>query len=168
MSSHAHVEWVGRGHRREPLVDYAVVIGTFLTCGAVAVTSAVRHGRAPQSVRAVDLVLLGLATARLARLVAREKVTRAVRAPFTDVAPGAKPDEVREEPRPETRAMGELVLCSRCVGVWAGAAFVLAFAWAPAATRLVGMALTASLISDVVNLEVSRLGHATHDARSPT
>jgi hypothetical protein len=111
--------------------------------------------RFPARIPIADLLVLGLATTRVARLVTKDKVARVVRAPFTDVKPGASPGEVEEQPRVdaggERRAIGELVTCPRCVGVWAATGLTLAYVAAPSVTRMAGTALAAATISDYVN-----------------
>lgn len=154
---------IGRGHDDEPLVDYAVIVTTFLTCTGAAVASSLRRHTMPRELPLADVLLLGLAATRLSRLFTREKVTRVVRAPFTEVEPGATLDQVKERPRGEgvTRAMGELLTCPRCFGVWASGALSIAYLFAPAPTRFAAGLLTASLVSDYVNLLFARTREAT-------
>ncbi len=157
---------VGRGHEREPLPEYLRFMGTFAAASAVG-TAVLRlagktsPGRMPPS----DLLLLGLATTRIARLVTRDKVTRAVRAPFTEVEPGAKPHEVKEHARTDaggfTRAVGELLTCPRCVAVWAAAGLTMAYVAAPGATRVAGSILAAALIADIANVGIGKMTAAT-------
>ena len=154
---------IGRGHEHEPLVDYALLATTFTTLTGGAILGAVRQGACPTALPLHDAALLGLATARLTRLVTREKVTRPIRAPFTENEPGADPGEVAEQPRGEglTRAIGELLTCPRCFAMWASSALSLAYVFAPGPTRVVSGILAASLISDWVNV---RFAHAREAA----
>lgn len=149
---------IGRGHEEEPLVDYALVMSTFLALTGVSVVRAVARGAMPERVPISDVLLLGLATTRLTRLVTREKVTRVVRAPFTEVDADARQDEVKEHPRGQgmTRVMGELLTCPRCFGMWASAAVSVAYLFAPATTRAVSSVLAISLVSDLVNVRFAR------------
>lgn len=153
---------IGRGHEHEPLADYALIVTTFLTCTGAAVAAALRHRSLPQQLPLRDALLLGLATTRLSRLVTREKVTRVVRAPFTEVEPGATRDQVKERPRGEgaIRAIGELVTCPRCFGMWASGVLSVAYVFAPGPTRFAAGLLTASLISDYTNLLFARAREA--------
>lgn len=153
---------IGRGHEHEPLADYALIATTFLTCTGAAVAAALRRRSLPRELPLRDALLLGLATTRLSRLVTREKVTRVVRAPFTEVEPGATPDQVKERPRGDgvVRAIGELVTCPRCVGVWASGALSIAYVFAPEPTRFAAGLLTASLVSDYANLIFARTREA--------
>lgn len=147
---------VGRGHEDEPLEHYARLMGAFgLVWGAGATLLRLAGRPFPQRVPLADLLVLGLATTRISRLIAKDKVARVVRAPFTEVEPGASPHEVKEQPRADAggtrRALGELVTCPRCVGVWAATGLTLAYVAAPSATRMAGTALAAATISDYVN-----------------
>lgn len=148
---------IGRGHEDEPLVDYAVLAATFLALTGSAIALAARRGAIPPRTSGSDLVLLGLATTRLSRLLTREKVARPLRAPFTDVEPTAAPGETRERPRGEgpVRAIGELLTCPRCAAVWAGAALTIGHLLAPGPTRVACTILASSLISDVANLAIA-------------
>lgn len=156
---------IGRGHEREPLVDYALIVTTFLAMTGASVARALRRGAAPERVPLTDTLLLGLAAARLSRLFTKEKVTRVVRAPFTEVDEGASLDEVREHARGSgaTRAIGELLTCPRCFGMWSSALLCAAYLWAPGPTRTASTILSASLISDLANV---RFAHARKRGRA--
>jgi hypothetical protein len=152
---------IGRGHEKEPLVDYALVMTTFAAVCVVGFGRALIEGRAPRRIPLTDLALLGLACARVSRLLTREKVTRPIRAPFTVVAPDASPDEVKELPRPgHLRAMGELLTCPRCTGMWTSAALTIAYSLAPGPTREIAALLSVALISDMANARMAALHHA--------
>jgi hypothetical protein len=143
---------IGHGHEKEPLLDYALLMTTFTMLCAVGFGRALIEGRAPRRVPLSDVVLLGLACARMSRLLTREKVTRPIRAPFTEVAPDARPDEVKELPRQGRRhAMGELLTCPRCAGMWTSAALTIAYSLAPLPTREVAALLSVAMISDLTN-----------------
>jgi hypothetical protein len=135
-------------------VEYGVVIATFATLFSVATAAARRQGRLPPRVGAGDVVLGGLATQKLSRLVAKEKVTSAVRAPFTEVE---KTGSGEEHERPARggglrRAVGELLLCPFCLAQWIAAGFTLGLLYAPRVTRLV-MAMNAIAgLSDFVQI----------------
>jgi hypothetical protein len=149
---------IGRGHEREPLGGYAAIVGTFLGVGAGTGVLLARKGALPRSMAPMDLALLALSTNRLARLVAKEKSSRVLRAPFTDVAPDAKPSEVKEIPRGRgmLRAAGELVTCPFCVGVWAAAGLTVAHVLAPRATRFASAVLSVAELSDLLCLAFAR------------
>lgn len=101
---------------------------------------------------------MGLATSRVSRLVARDKVTRAVRAPFTEVEPGAGPQDVKERPLPGKgirRALGELVTCPRCVAMWASLGLTVGYLASPRTTRAVATLLATATVSDFVSAKVA-------------
>jgi uncharacterized protein DUF1360 len=155
---------VGRGHEHEPLTHYLVLMGTFVSVSAATLGALRAAGRPfPKRIPPSDLLLLGLATSRLSRLLARDKVTRAVRAPFTEVEPGASPDEVKERPRPvgdPRRAIGELLLCPRCIAVWAAMALGSGYVLSAPLTRVVASVLASAAVSDIVNAGFSALRDA--------
>lgn len=100
----------------------------------------------------LDLALIGLGTARLSRLITRDKVMRPLRAPFT-VAEGNGAGEVKEHAKGSgfTRAAGELITCPRCTAVWAASCLSLTYFASPSVGRFAGLVLSSSLISDFTN-----------------
>lgn len=132
---------------RPPYAAYAGIMGTFLAAlGVVSVVAARR--RCPlEPFRAIDLALLGLATFKGARTVARDRVTSFVREPFVE---GEAYDGEREKPAGEglQRALGELVTCTRCVGTWIAAALGATIVLAPRTGRLLTSVLAAGAIND--------------------
>ena len=82
-----------------PYRAYATIVGTFLAgLGAVSGIAAARD-RPQQELTAIDLALLGLATFKASRTVARDKVTSFVREPFVE---GEAYDGEDEQPTHET------------------------------------------------------------------
>lgn len=109
-----------------------------------------RSGRSLPTPTAGDLALLGVATFKLSRLLARDKVTSFLRAPFTRfVGPGKGP-EINEAPRGEglRRGVGELATCPFCVSQWTGTALVALYLAHPPLGRAVAATLSAVTISD--------------------
>ena len=87
--------------------------------------------RVPDRLSADDLMLMGVATFKLSRLLTRAKVTMPIREPFaTYERPGAAA-EVMMTPRGSglQRATGELLTCPFCVAQWIGTAFVFRACW---------------------------------------
>jgi hypothetical protein len=71
-----------------------------------------RNQRLPERIVTRDLVLLGVATHKVSRLITKDKVTSAVRAPFTEFeGQTGIASEVAEKPRGRgfRYAMGELI-----------------------------------------------------------
>jgi hypothetical protein len=106
----------------------------------------------------VDLVLLAVATAKLSRLLSRDRVTSALRAPFTRFEDFASADEVEESPRGSgvRLAIGELVTCPWCVGQWVGGGLLLSWLLAPRATRLGCAGVTVVAVADLVQHGMDR------------
>ena len=138
-----------------PLASYAAFAATFNAALAGAVVAARRSGRAvPDRVEAGDIVLIGVASHKLSRLVAKDKVTAFVRAPFTEFQEKGDPAELEERPRGHglRRAVGELLVCPYCLGLWVSGGFHVGLLFAPRSTRFAASVLSALTISDFLQL----------------
>lgn len=83
-----------------PLAAYAVLIGLFNAGFAGAVVAARASGRKlPERIGVADLLLLGTATQKLSRLLAKDIVTSVLRAPFTEFGDYSGQGEVDESAR---------------------------------------------------------------------
>lgn len=106
-------DWV-RGYSQEqrPLGAYAGLTAAFNAAFAGFLLRARQANRElPERVNPGDIVLLGIATHKLSRLLAKDWVTSFYRAPFTEYqGPGAASGEVSEKPRGQglQLALGEL------------------------------------------------------------
>ena len=81
-----------------------------------------RGATCPSAWTASDLVLIGTASYKLSRLIAKKKVTAFVRAPFTELEGKGGPAELEEKPRgtraaARARRAARLPLLPRAVGV---------------------------------------------------
>jgi hypothetical protein len=94
---------------------------------------------------AADIVLLGLASHKLSRLVARERVTTPLRAPFVEGE--------QEEPAGKglQRALGELLTCPYCVSPWITLGLGAGLVYRPVATRFVSSLFASLVVSDVLH-----------------
>lgn len=146
------------GHSPElerPLGGYATLIGAFATLAGVFLAWVRVSGRElPERVDPRDLALLTLATHKASRLLAKDRVGSAVRAPFTRVQAETGPGEVSEAARGQgvRRAVGELLVCPYCVGLWIAAAFTAGLVMAPRPTRWVASVLAAAFGSDLLQM----------------
>ena len=126
-----------------PYRAYATIAATFVAgLGAVSGLAAARK-RPVQELTAIDLALLGLATFKASRTIARDKVTSFVREPFVEGED--------EQPTHETelkQAIGELVTCTRCIGTWIGAGLASTQILAPRTGRLLTSVLAAGAVND--------------------
>jgi len=140
---------------RPPLAAYATFATVFHAAMAGAVAVAKRSGRdLPERVDAGDVALIGTASYQLSRLIAKKKVTAFVRAPFTELEGRGGPAELQEHPRGSgaRRALGELLVCPYCLGLWASGAFHAGLLFAPRTTRFSASVLSAMAISDFLQV----------------
>jgi hypothetical protein len=140
---------------RPPLAAYATFATVFHGAMAAAVMAAKRSGRdLPERVEGGDLVLIGTASYKLSRLISKKKVTAFVRAPFTELEGKGGPAELEEKPRGSgmRRALGELLVCPYCLGLWASGGFHVGLLFAPRATRFSASVLSAMSISDFLQI----------------
>jgi hypothetical protein len=140
---------------RPPLVSYAVTIGVFNAAFAFALLVAKRQGRElPERVAAPDLLTIGVASHKLSRLIGKDKVTSPLRAPFTEFEGSGGPSEYSESARGTgaRRAIGELLVCPYCLGLWVVAGFAIGLLFAPRLTRFLGAIFSALAISDFLQV----------------
>ena len=140
---------------RPPLGPYAAVTAAFNAGFAGALVAARASGRdLPERIGAGDVVLLGTASHKLSRLIAKDKITSFVRAPFTRYQEQGGPSELEESPRGAglQRAIGELIACPYCLGMWTSAGFHIGLLYAPRLTRLLASTFTALTISDFLQI----------------
>jgi hypothetical protein len=130
-----------------PFSAYAAIAGTFSGGLLAAGVIAKLLDRDPREDDALDLVILGAATFKLARTIARDEVTSFLREPFVE----GRAHDGAEEPI-ETgdlrQAIGELVTCSRCVGTWVAAGLASAQIVAPQFGRILTWTLAAGGVND--------------------
>lgn len=133
-----------------PLPEYAALVGVFGT--ALGGYLALARDRLPERIGFADVVRLGLASYKIGRLVAKDDVTTWMRAPVTR-------DEDAQEPEREgmARALGELVTCPYCIGLWVSAGLTGALALRPRETRLVTTVFEAQAVADFLNAAFVRV-----------
>jgi len=150
-----------RGGVEMPLAGYATLLGIYNAAFAGLLLAAKQSGRRlPERIGYVDLVLLGLATHKLSRVISKDRVTSPLRALFTEYVEPAGASEVKEKVRGRgmQRAIGDLLTCPWCMGPWVATALAFGFVFRPRATRLIGGIFAAVTISDF-------LQHATEAAK---
>jgi hypothetical protein len=138
-----------------PLGGYAVLTGVFATAAAAFTTWVRASGRElPERIDPADLALVTVATHKASRLIAKERVTSAARAPFTEYQGRSGLGEVSEAPRGRgvRRAIGELTTCPYCLSLWIGAGFAGGLVVAPRPTRWVAGVLSAVFGADVLQI----------------
>lgn len=148
-----------RYHRDQPLPAFAGLIASY--AGAVAALTAITTARDVMAVRpaAPDLVLYGIATHKLSRVLAKAPVTSPIRAPFTELRGSSGPAELHEHVIGEgwRRAVGELVTCPFCLAQWIGTGFVFGGMLFPRATRAVAATFVVHAASDALQFAYAAL-----------
>src|SRR3954464_15887384 len=145
--------------QHRPLGGYAVLMGAFAgSAGAFAAWMRASGRELPETVSAGDLALVTVATHKASRLIAKDRVTSTVRAPFTRFEDDAGASEVEEAARGTglRRAIGELVICPYCLGLWISAGFVAGLLAAPRPTRWVAGVLVTLSGSDVLQIAYAK------------
>jgi hypothetical protein len=131
------------------VVVYNVLAGALLAARA-------RSGRGfPKRIDVGDLVLAGVATHKISRVIAKDRVTAPLRAPFTVFEGEGGPGEVEEKPRQTggmRQAIGELLVCPFCLAQWIATAALAGFAVVPRATRFICSIFAAVTISDFLQI----------------
>jgi Protein of unknown function (DUF1360) len=150
-----------RGDSTQPVASHAALLGVYLVLLAIATLLARAAGRElPEEVSVKDLVTMALGTHKISRAITKESVASPVRAPFTHHNGQGGPAEVMDEPRGEggmRHAVGELLTCPFCLGVWVGTAYVAGLVVAPRPTRAVAAVFSVVAVSDWLQHGYSRL-----------
>jgi hypothetical protein len=137
--------------KRPPFGPYLAFMSLFGVLLSAALLLAKRQGRElPARVIPGDLLLVGTASHKLSRLISKDKVTSPLRAPFTELEGKGGPAELEESSRGSglQKAVGELLICPYCLGLWVVAGFSVGLIFAPRATRFVASLFSALTISD--------------------
>lgn len=138
-----------------PLAGYATLIGIFASMVGALSWGARRTGRRlPGRVPAGDLALLATATHKASRLIAKDRVTSVLRAPFTSLEGEGGPGEVEEQARGSglRLAIGELLVCPYCLGPWVATGLAAGLVLAPGPTRWIASVLSAVFVADVLQI----------------
>jgi hypothetical protein len=144
--------------QRPPFKSYASFAAVFNGSVAAALVAARRSGRElPDRTQAGDLVLVGVASHKISRLVSKDKITAVARAPFTEFQEKGEAAEVEERARGTgvRRAIGELLICPYCLAQWIAGAFAVGHVTAPRLTRLLASMWTAHALADAAQLAYS-------------
>jgi hypothetical protein len=142
-------------HEHRPLGGYTALASIFgaSLAGGLAVAGRTA-GALPEQISVKDIVLTGVATHKLSRLLTKDKATSFLRAPFTRYQEPTGHGEVAEAARGEglRLAVGELLICPYCLAQWIAGAFAVGHVAAPRLTRLLTAMWTAHAIADAAQL----------------
>jgi Protein of unknown function (DUF1360) len=156
----------GYSDEHRPLAGYSVLTSVFGAALAAALIAARRSGREfPERYGVWDVITVGIATHKLSRLLAKDKVTSFIRAPFVRYEQSSGQGEVSEEPRGRglRLAIGELLACPYCLGQWVAAGLAVSMVAAPRLTRLLTFIYSAETIGDFL-----QLGYLAAEERAST
>jgi hypothetical protein len=145
--------------QERPLGAYAALTALFAGCSGAFSAWFARSGRTlPEQVGAGDLALVTVATHKLSRTLAKDRVTSSLRAPFTRFEDDAGPGEVNEVARGRglRRAIGELVVCPYCLALWVATAFTAGLLVAPRFTRWTAAVFVALTGSDLLQIAYAK------------
>lgn len=147
-----------KGGEKMPLAGYAGLMGVFgvLSVGLLLAAKNSRSGasrRASATDMLPDVLLGGVATYKLSSIIAKDRVTSPLRAPFTEYERPAGTSEVKEHVRGTgaRRAIGDLLVCPYCLGPWVATALAYGFVRRPGAARLVSGVFAAVVVSDLLH-----------------
>ena len=141
------------------LAEYATLLGFYLASVAVLTGIAAEQNRLPRKFSLLDLALLGIATHKLSRIVAKDRITGILRAPFVNYVRSAGAGEVEEEPRGRgfQRGLGHLVSCPYCMAPWCATALGFGLIFAPRVTRFFAGILVTVTASDFLHRAYARM-----------
>lgn len=143
----------------EPVKAHAVMIAVFSTALAVGLGTIQRRHLLPNRLSLHDLALLGVATHKLSRIVALDRISSPLRAPFTAGEEPTGAGEVEADPRGRgfQRALGQLLTCPYCLAPWIAGSFLMALLYAPRQTRYLASLLNVVALSDFLNQRYAHL-----------
>ncbi len=143
-----------KGGEEMPLASYAVLLGIY-NAAFLALLLAARNSEdgLPEKLNFADLLLLGVATHKLSRIIALDRVTSPLRAPFTEYVEPAGQSEIKEKVRGTgmQRAVGDLLTCPWCLSPWVAAGLAFGLVFQPRATRIVAGVFAAATVSDFLH-----------------
>jgi hypothetical protein len=154
--SHAEPEGATPQSRHEaeelPLGGYAALATLFSVGLAALIATLGKQRRLPRRWAVRDVVVTGIATSRLARIITRDRVLTPLRTPFARYEGPAGAGEVIEEPRGKglRRAIGTLITCPVCAVPWVATVSLGALALRPRVTRFVQAILVSVTLADFV------------------
>ena len=134
-----------------PLGSYAGLLGAY-GAWVLGLAALVRRSgvELPERFGLGDLALMGVATHKISRILAKSAVTSPLRAPFSRYTGVSGTAELAEQPRAEgvRHALGELLGCPFCLGQWTATALAFGLVLHPRETRLVASVFTALTAAD--------------------
>jgi hypothetical protein len=153
-------ERYAHGHDR-PVGSYGILDAIYV--GVVGAIGLAARRRTLPDLSLKDIALIGVATHRLARTIAKDPVTSPFRMPFTRYEGVSGAAELKEEVVADGfgHAVGELVTCPFCLAQWVATGFVGGMIFAPRATRLVAATFAGVATADFLQYAYAGAQQAT-------
>lgn len=152
-----------RAEPQPPYGAYAAIMGTFAGgLGAAGLLSRV-IGRDPQCQTTLDLVVLSAGSYKAARTLSSDEVTSFLWTPFVEGEAHSGEDEQPVQTGGFEQAIGELVTCTRCVGMWAAAGLAVTQILAPRFGRLLTWSLASAGINDFLEAGFAALTNKANE-----
>lgn len=143
-----------KGGEEMPLASYAALLGIY-NSAFLALLLAAQNSEdgLPEKFSFADLLLLGVATHKLSRIIAKDRVTSPLRVPFTEYVEPAGQSEVKEKVRGKgmRRGVGDLLTCPWCLSPWVAAGLAFGFVFKPRAARFVAGVFAAATVADFLH-----------------
>jgi hypothetical protein len=145
--------WAGYTKEPWPLAGYAALVAAYLAGSSALLLSAAKKNRIPDRVNNHDILLLGIATHKLTRILTKDWVTSPLRAPFTEYVRSEGAGEQTDKGRGSglRRAIGDLLTCPWCSGPWVATALFAGLAFRPRETRFIAGMLASVAASDYLH-----------------
>jgi hypothetical protein len=144
----------GYGRSAGVLAGYALLVGVFhaLFAGFLVATGRRRDKQLPLRIAMTDVFLLGTATYKISRVIAKDSVTSFIRAPFTVYRGPSGSSEVKEDVRGSgvQKSIGELITCPFCVGTWIAALLTYGLVLESRVARAIAVMFTVAAVSDAL------------------
>lgn len=139
--------------RHDKHVAYGTLLAVFCT-GVVTMLSTARRGAGAARARIPwrDVLLLGVATHKMARIVATDRVTRPLRAPFTTSDGSRRPTGGAFR-----HSAGELITCPYCLAPWIASGMLSIYLRRPALAHQWAGLFSVVAVSDFSNRIYARL-----------
>jgi len=141
------------------LAEYAAMLAFYLASVSALMGIAIEKDLLPKKPRLIELVFLGIATHKLSRIVAKDRITSILRAPFVSYLRSAGAGEVEEEPRGRgiQRGIGQLISCPFCLAPWCATVLSFGFIFSPRVTRFFTVILASVTMSDFLHRTYAKL-----------
>jgi hypothetical protein len=151
----AQVEDEYNGSESMPLRGFGGLVLAFSALCGAALWKASKQDRFLRSLPPFgEVANLAVASHKAARLITHDQVLAPFRAPFVEYKEPRGKGAVKEKPRGSgpQRAVGELITCPYCTGLWTAAGATCGYLLAPRATRTASLLLSLSYCVDLLNV----------------